>query len=365
MNVQNIGWFDRAIAAGDLRIRVGSGPDVWLGPIAAASSGQERLGQVVAAINAATPDTGVTAYWEAGEAPGHYQLALRSASDQPVVLTGFHELTTGVGRSLTSSFTWLNDGAHIRAVEDVLIATRAATQLGNTSGTFSFVQAKTIRSEIDAVAGVGDVLASQTGLFDHSGTPYAGALWDYVLRLTPELSYSATPGTPGDWNNATDWLPTADTGAVLGQLGQLREAFWQAVTTVQAQRLQPVEAALGALAQVTDASSFQTQLAALHGALSTAAWSTPLALTRDPSTDLAGAIAEAVAQTRALTEGGLTLTLDTVHREAGMAQLDIRSQAGAWEALQSLDSALDQVHAARGQLGRCRPASQASSTSWV
>ncbi|PYE72701.1 flagellin N-terminal helical domain-containing protein, partial [Xylophilus ampelinus] len=53
--------FDSKIAAGDISIAVG-GTTVSLGAIAAASSGAERVGQVAAAINAKTADTGVTAF---------------------------------------------------------------------------------------------------------------------------------------------------------------------------------------------------------------------------------------------------------------------------------------------------------------
>ncbi|MBS7781191.1 flagellin [Acidovorax sp. CCYZU-2555] len=54
-----------AIDTGTLKVTVGTvgtDPAIELGPLAAASSAEERMGQVVAAINAKTADTGVTAF---------------------------------------------------------------------------------------------------------------------------------------------------------------------------------------------------------------------------------------------------------------------------------------------------------------
>ena len=54
--------FGTKLDKGDLQITVNGGTAVDLDEIGAASSGKERLGQVVAAINAKTADTGVTAF---------------------------------------------------------------------------------------------------------------------------------------------------------------------------------------------------------------------------------------------------------------------------------------------------------------
>ncbi|WP_159917568.1 flagellin [Pantoea sp. 18069] len=53
---------DVAVAVTGFSIQVGGGTAIQLGDLAAASSGVERTGQVVAAINAKTADTGITAF---------------------------------------------------------------------------------------------------------------------------------------------------------------------------------------------------------------------------------------------------------------------------------------------------------------
>ena len=66
-----------AIEAGKLSITA-NGQEIKLGAIGSASSGQERLGQVVAAINAKTADTGLTAFMKAGTTAGTYDIEFRS-----------------------------------------------------------------------------------------------------------------------------------------------------------------------------------------------------------------------------------------------------------------------------------------------
>jgi flagellin len=73
----------------------GAAAKVDLGTVKAASSGSERLGQLVAAINAKTSDTGVTAFLTQDSASGKYTIDLMSAKldsngDSAVVtLSGF------------------------------------------------------------------------------------------------------------------------------------------------------------------------------------------------------------------------------------------------------------------------------------
>jgi flagellin len=79
INVANatITGYNTAIADGALDITV-NGTTTELGAIAAASSGQERLGQVVEAINRKTSDTGVSAYLVAN-ADGTFNMELLSS----------------------------------------------------------------------------------------------------------------------------------------------------------------------------------------------------------------------------------------------------------------------------------------------
>jgi len=76
-------------------IQVGSADAIELGALDAASSEQERLGQVVAAINAKTADTGVTAFLST-EDGSTYKLEVRSDSDEAVTFgAAFTADTTG------------------------------------------------------------------------------------------------------------------------------------------------------------------------------------------------------------------------------------------------------------------------------
>ncbi|MGE8397600.1 MAG: flagellin, partial [Comamonas sp.] len=77
-----------------LSIAVGDTAPIGLGKLEKASSEQERLGQVVAAINAKSADTGVTAFLETDEA-GNSTLSLRSDSAKAVQILGGTDETVG------------------------------------------------------------------------------------------------------------------------------------------------------------------------------------------------------------------------------------------------------------------------------
>ncbi|MDN3919779.1 flagellin [Roseateles violae] len=89
-------------APSPLEITVGTGNPVNLGPIPAASSEKERLGQVVEAINRKTTDTGVSAYLVEND-DGTFKVSMLSdridpATDAPEAITfaGFTTDTTGI-----------------------------------------------------------------------------------------------------------------------------------------------------------------------------------------------------------------------------------------------------------------------------
>lgn len=90
------------IAAGTLKIQIGNDQEIKLGRIEAAGSSSERLGQVLAAINAQSAETGVTAYTELTTPPSGYTIELmggRLDSNQiplDVRFTGFSFDTTGI-----------------------------------------------------------------------------------------------------------------------------------------------------------------------------------------------------------------------------------------------------------------------------
>ncbi len=98
-----------SIAAGTLNISVtGDTAAIDLGELKAATTGQERLGQVVEAINRKTADTGVTAFLTKNDT-GTYRIdllstKLDSAGDATVITTtGFSLATTGLAAGALAS----------------------------------------------------------------------------------------------------------------------------------------------------------------------------------------------------------------------------------------------------------------------
>jgi len=83
-----------AIASGALQISVTGGQTYSLDAIGAASSGEERLGQVVETINRKTPDTGITAYLEK-TTNGSYSLNLVSTAKDSSGAVADFSLTGG------------------------------------------------------------------------------------------------------------------------------------------------------------------------------------------------------------------------------------------------------------------------------
>ena len=89
-----------SIPSGVLKITVGANPAVDLGALAGASSGSERMGQVVEAINRKSSDTGVTAYLSQND-DQTYRIDLMSqkldsaGNAATVALAGFSLTTTG------------------------------------------------------------------------------------------------------------------------------------------------------------------------------------------------------------------------------------------------------------------------------
>jgi flagellin len=100
-----------SIAAGTLTITLAGGTAVDLGSISAASSGQQRMGQVVEAINRKTGDTGVTAFLTTQD-NGQYKIDVLSSKLDTngdalgVTLAGFSAVTTGL--ALTGLATSIN-----------------------------------------------------------------------------------------------------------------------------------------------------------------------------------------------------------------------------------------------------------------
>ncbi|WP_312566906.1 flagellin [Comamonas sp.] len=127
-----------ATAANGLQIKVGGAAAIDLGPLAAASSSLERMGQVVAAINAKTADTGVTAFMRQNDA-GEYEIEVLSdktegtpAAPAAVTFTGMDAVTTRTaptgGAALVAATgldTAAATGTDIKGVDTLDVSTQA------------------------------------------------------------------------------------------------------------------------------------------------------------------------------------------------------------------------------------------------
>ena len=147
-----------AITGGALTISVGGIP-YTMGDIAVARTGEERMGQVVEAINRRTSDTGVAAFLRASPTVANaYELEFRSSkldvtgSAMAVVATGFSLATTGFDAALLDI---PNDSAtsevgidtlSIETVEDAWLAIKsvddALNQVNGARATLGAVQSR-------------------------------------------------------------------------------------------------------------------------------------------------------------------------------------------------------------------------------
>ena len=212
-----------------MSIKVGDGASIALGTIDAASSKTERLGQVVAAINAKTADTGVTAFLEE-KADGTYDLSLRSDSKQAVTLSGGSAALTGFAAGVVEYAA----GKVTKTTAEVAFVFGADTDASN------------VKERIEAAY-------ANLGL----STPTSGDVFTAI-------------------------------GALDGSAAKAQDAV----------------------------SKFETALAALT------------------STAAAG-----------------DLGITTATKSTGINDLSVTTQAGAWEALKTIDAAIDQVNSARADLG--------------
>ncbi len=113
-----------------LQISVTGGATINMGGIAAASSGAERIGQVIAAINRKSADTGVTAFLSQNDT-GTYRIDLMSskldsAGDAAVVTTlGFTTSTTGIAAgALASVINSTNTTTDALGIDTLTISTQ-------------------------------------------------------------------------------------------------------------------------------------------------------------------------------------------------------------------------------------------------
>jgi flagellin len=146
-----------AISSNTLSINV-AGVVYSLGDIAVARTGEERLGQIVEAVNRKTSDTGVTAYLKPGATAGQYDIEFRSSnldisgSAVAVSATGFTAATTGITNtdlSITNSAATSATGIEdltVATVEDSWLAIKqiddALNQVNSTRATLGAVQSR-------------------------------------------------------------------------------------------------------------------------------------------------------------------------------------------------------------------------------
>ena len=346
VKASDVTGFSSKIDAGALKIRVGANPAVELGEIAAANSGQERMGQVVAAINAKTADTGVTAFLE--EKDGAFTLQLRSASGDAVGLEGFNKAQTGFGADVTVG---LKDDqlkkAQYTAAADKLKALMggdaAAFEALVTAGTPNAFNAHT---ELDAV---GTALNGNDG-----GTAFAAAYSAFKTEVLGSLDANAKgpeDKVAGLQKAATELMAALDTAA-LANGADNRAAVYQALDDVLKLDATDLATAWG---NGTPASgeAIETLNDALKAANGDVAIDIKgLSITANSSAEeLAAARNSILSQVDEFMSGKLGVQTSEAKSNVGITNLDISTQAGAWEALAGIDSAIDQVNAARADLG--------------
>ena len=128
--------YDSPIGAGDLTVN-----GIKLDAITAASSGEERAGQVVAAINAKTADTGVTAFLEDNK------IQLRSDNkDKAITLAGFAAAATGLDVSDAVATT-----AFVAADATGTAAAKGINSISVATQSDAWLALKKVDSAIDSV----------------------------------------------------------------------------------------------------------------------------------------------------------------------------------------------------------------------
>ncbi len=120
-----------SIATGTLTITVGAGTPIDLGAIEAASSGQERMGQIMEAINRKASDTGVSAYLQP-DGNGLFNISLMSAKldsngdPQNIALAGFALNTTGFANAaLATSVTATTTTSDAIGIDSLSVTSQA------------------------------------------------------------------------------------------------------------------------------------------------------------------------------------------------------------------------------------------------
>ena len=129
-----------------------------MGPINAATTGQERLGQIVEAVNRKTADTGVTAYLTQN-ATGTYRVDLLStnldsAGDATVITksAGFTTATTGLsGGALASNINSTNTTTDALGIDTLTVDTQRNAFVALLKVDAAITQVNSARADLGAL----------------------------------------------------------------------------------------------------------------------------------------------------------------------------------------------------------------------
>ncbi|WP_286997743.1 MULTISPECIES: flagellin [Comamonas] len=332
--------FDSEIKSGSLQIRVGTKEAIDLGEIAAASSGTERMGQVVAAINAKTADTGVTAFLEDGDNGGKV-LQLRSASGDAVSLEGFNTAQTGFGAAVTV-------GSDVTTVEyDAAVAALKALESGDAAAFEGLLDDLTAASPaFDANAALDDVeaaLAANAGSAEFAAAfgAFKSAVESSLVDtdLAGTYAWEVDPAKVDDLQKAAAAFKSVLETSVLANGVSNRDAVYAELDTILSQT---------DATTAIDLTDLNTAITAAGGANITSSITLGANSTAE---DLKAAQNEILGKVDEFMSGSLGVQVSEAKVQKGLDTLSVTTQAGAWEAIQKLDSAIDQVNAARGDLG--------------
>ncbi len=160
-----VNTFAAKIDAGSLTIQVGSAPAVDIGEIRPAGSGVQRLGDVIAAINNKSADTGVTAFMTKNP-DGSYKIEFMSSKldgatppmPEAVAFTGFQAASTGLTDGALNAMLSPATGTDIKGIDQLTIATQKD----------AWIALKKIDSAIDQVNGARAELGALQSRFENA-----------------------------------------------------------------------------------------------------------------------------------------------------------------------------------------------------
>ena len=336
VKASDITAFDSEIKAGALKIRVGANEAVALDGIKAAASGDERMGQVVAAINAKTADTGVTAFLEDGKNGGKV-LQLRSASGDAVALQGFNTAETGFGAAVTVGLATAADAKVFTDAAAALKSVKPSDFLTATDGSYK------ANDKLDAVSAKITDAASKSA-------------WDAAYKEI-ETALKATGSV--DASDATAQKLTADGEKRIQEaLDKLAKPLNEGALNSGATARENVYKELDTLLAAEKSDSWSVDsladklgLAGMAAADVTALKAAIKVTSASTDEQFAAARNAVISSVDNMMSGGLGIQTSEAKVQKGLDTMSIETQAGAWEAIQKLDSAINQVNAARGDLG--------------